>query len=70
MKTLLISLCVFLILIIQHVRIENKQLHDQIYYQNNYITNITHKLHYIDSTRKYIWNHLPIGSPLVYIFKK
>ena len=68
MKTLLISLCVFLILIIQHVRIENKQLHDQVYYQNNYITNITTQLHYIDSTRKHIWNHLPIGSPLQFIF--
>lgn len=64
MKTILISLCVFLVLIIQHVRIKNKQLHDHIYYQNNYITNITTKLHYIDSTRKYVWRHLPIGSPL------
>jgi murein DD-endopeptidase MepM/ murein hydrolase activator NlpD len=64
MKTILISLCVFLVLIIQHVRIENKQLHDRIYYQNNYITNITTQLHYIDSTRKYVWRHLPIGSPL------
>ncbi len=67
MKTLLISVCVFLILIIQHVRTENKQLHDQIHYQNNYITNITTQLHYIDSTRKHVWKHLPIGSPLEFI---
>ena len=70
MKTLLISICVFLTLIIQHVRIENKQLHDQIEYQNQYITKINKQLHYIDSTRKYVWKHLPIGSPLKFTILK
>jgi murein DD-endopeptidase MepM/ murein hydrolase activator NlpD len=70
MKTLLISICVFLTLIIQHVRIENKQLHDQIEYQNQYIININKQLHYTDSTRKYVWKHLPIGSPLKFTILK
>ena len=70
MKTFLISLSVFLILLVQHVRTKNKQLQDQIYYQNNYIINIKQQLHYIDSTRKYVWKHLPIGSPLQFTILK
>ena len=67
MKTFIISLCVFLILIIQHLNNTNKSLQGQIEYQNHYIIDINKKSHYLHSTRKRVWKHLPIGSPMTFI---